>query len=84
MSDMTKEEKLWFIKGSARFVTEDGSEETINVIMRNIVGDDPRVAADMALNDYKIFLEYKGKRKISEIDWNGTPEISSYDPYRDL
>ena len=82
MSSADSEELTWYVKGSIRYVTEDGPQEEAGGIYRNILARDQRAAADQALEWFKSAWVGRGKQ-VSDVAWVSDPEVSPFDPYID-
>jgi len=83
MGDDNTEQATWFVKGAIRYVKEDGSRETEQMIIRNIEGGNAQEAANNALKMYEFMSKAKGKHLL-EVAWDAEPEVSLFDPYLDL
>ena len=82
MSSADSEELTWYVKGSIRYVTEDGSQQEEGAIYRNIVARDQRAAADQALEWFQSEWACRGQQ-VSDLAWVSDPEVSPFDPFMD-
>ena len=82
MSSADSEEPTWYVKGSIRYVTSDGSQQEEGAIYRNIVARDECAAADQALEWFQGEWVGRGKQ-VSDVAWVSDPEVSPFDPYMD-